>query len=106
MRLHSLTITAFGPFAGTVELDLDAVGQAGLFLLSGPTGAGKTSILDAVCFALFGDVPGDRSAAKRLRCDQAADGVAPSVALEATLGGRRFRLGRSPAWQQIGRAHV
>ena len=67
MRLHHLEITAFGPFADTVEVDFDHLSDAGLFLLSGATGAGKTSVLDAVCFALYGDVPGDRNAAKRLR---------------------------------------
>src|SRR6478609_34260 len=100
MRLHSLEATAFGPFADTVHVDFDHLSDAGLFLLSGPTGAGKTSVLDAVCFALYGDVPGDRSAAKRLRCDQAAPGVAPRVTLETTLLGRRFRIARSPAWER------
>ncbi|MCR6030802.1 AAA family ATPase [Nocardioides sp. zg-579] len=100
MRLHSLEATAFGPFADTVHIDFDRLSAAGLFLLSGPTGAGKTSVLDAVCFALYGDVPGDRSSAKRLRCDGAAPGVAPQVELEATLGGRRFRIVRSPAWDR------
>ncbi|KRF32389.1 AAA family ATPase [Nocardioides sp. Soil805] len=100
MRLHTLEATAFGPFADTVEIDFDALSASGLFLLSGATGAGKSSVLDAVCFALYGDVPGDRSAAKRLRCDQAAPGVAPSVTLEVTLSGRRWRVERSPAWQR------
>jgi exonuclease SbcC len=100
MRLHHLEITAFGPFADTVAIDLDRLSGAGLFLLSGPTGAGKTSVLDAICFALYGDVPGDRAAAKRLRCDQAGPGVAPRVVLEATLAGRRFSIGRSPAWER------
>ncbi|WP_139983483.1 AAA family ATPase [Nocardioides litoris] len=100
MRLHRLEAQAFGPFAARVEVDFDELSEAGLFLLSGPTGAGKTSVLDAVCFALYGDVPGDRAAAKRLRCDQAEPGLAPEVRLEATLGGRRFRLVRSPAWQR------
>jgi exonuclease SbcC len=100
MRLHHLEITAFGPFAETVAVDFDHLSGAGLFLLSGPTGAGKTSVLDAVCFALYGDVPGDRSTARRLRADQAAPGVAPRVTLEATLSGRRFRLVRSPAWER------
>jgi DNA repair protein SbcC/Rad50 len=100
MRLHSLSITAFGPFADTVEVDFDQLGEAGLFLLSGATGAGKTSILDAACFALYGEVPGDRNAAKRLRSDQAPPGTAPRIVLEATLGGRRFRLTRSPAWER------
>ena len=100
MRLHHMEITAFGPFSGTVSVDLDHLSTAGLFLLTGPTGAGKTSVLDAICFALYGDVPGDRAAAKRLRCDQAAPGVAPRVILEATLAGRRFRVSRTPAWER------
>ncbi|QIX26640.1 SMC family ATPase [Nocardioides sp. JQ2195] len=100
MRLHHLEVTAFGPFADTSSVDFDDLSSAGLFLLSGPTGSGKTSILDAVCFALYGDVPGDRNTAKRFRCDTAAPGVAPRVRLEATLAGRRFRLTRSPAWSR------
>ena len=100
MRLHHLEITGFGPFADTVRIDFDALSEAGLFLLSGPTGAGKSSVLDAVCFALYGDVPGDRSTAKRLRSDQAGDDVVPRVVLEATMAGRRFRIDRSPAWQR------
>jgi len=100
MRLHHLGVTAFGPFADTTSVDFDALSGAGLFLLTGPTGAGKTSVLDAVCFALYGEVPGDRQAAKRLRADQAAAGVAPEVTLELSLGGRRFRIVRSPAWER------
>jgi exonuclease SbcC len=100
MRLHHLRATAFGPFADTIEVDFDHLSAAGLFLLSGATGAGKTSVLDAVCFALYGDVPGDRNTAKRLRSDQAAPGVTPRVELEVTLAGRRFRVVRSPAWER------
>ncbi|MGV3562921.1 MAG: AAA family ATPase [Nocardioides sp.] len=100
MRLHHLEVTAFGPFADTVEVDLDRLSEAGLFLLTGATGAGKTSILDAVCFALYGDVPGDRGKAKSLRSDHAAPGVRPRVELELTVGGRRLRLVRSPSWDR------
>ncbi|MGZ5398504.1 MAG: AAA family ATPase [Nocardioides sp.] len=100
MRLHHLRIEAFGPFAAEVTVDLDQLSDAGLFLLTGPTGAGKTSVLDAICFALYGAVPGDRQAAKRLRSDQAAPGAAPSVTLEFTVDGRRFRIDRSPGWQR------
>jgi DNA repair protein SbcC/Rad50 len=100
MRLHELEVTAFGPFAETVTVDFDQLSEAGLFLLSGATGAGKTSVLDAVCFALYGEVPGERNTAKRLRADQAAPGVAPRVTLEVTLSGRRFRIVRSPAWER------
>ena len=98
MRLHQLEITASAPSPRPPNVDFDALSDAGLFLLSGPTGAGKSSVLDAVCFALYGDVPGDRAVAKRLRSDHAADDVVPRVVLEATLSGRRFRIDRSPAW--------
>lgn len=96
MRLHSLEITAFGPFAGTETVDFDALGADGLFLLHGHTGAGKTTVLDAVAFALYGTVPGARREGKRLLSDHAAAGVVPQVTLEATLGGRRIRIVRSP----------
>ncbi|MDJ0410201.1 AAA family ATPase [Rhodococcoides fascians] len=96
MRLHSLEITAFGPFAGTETVDFDALGADGLFLLHGQTGAGKTTVLDAVAFALYGTVPGARREGKRLLSDHAAAGVVPQVTLEATLGGRRIRIVRSP----------
>ncbi|HYN30634.1 MAG TPA: AAA family ATPase [Dermatophilaceae bacterium] len=96
MRVHRLRARAFGPFAGEVELDVDALAASGLFLVHGPTGAGKTSLLDAVCFALYGDVPGARSA-KSLRSDHAAPDVVPSVELEFSCGRRRFRIRRSPA---------
>ena len=99
MRIHRLRITAFGPFAGTVEVDLDALAANGLFLLHGPTGAGKTSVLDAVCFALYGTVPGSRHGA-RLRSDHAAEGLAPEVVCEFSAGGRRLEVTRSPAWER------
>jgi len=98
VRLHELEVAAFGPFTDAVRVDLDELSSAGLFLLSGPTGAGKTSVLDAVCFALYGEVPGDRNGAKRLRSDQAVPHAEPVVRLVATLAGRRFELTRSPAW--------
>ena len=100
MRLHHLSVTAFGPFVDTAEVDLDTLSDAGLFLLSGATGAGKSSVLDAVCFALYGAVPGDRQHAGRLRSDQAPPGLAPSVALDVSVSGRRFRIVRSPAWER------
>jgi exonuclease SbcC len=95
MRLHRLQVTAFGPFAGTVEVDLDAASAGGLFLIRGATGAGKTSLLDAVAFALYADVPGARSK-KQLHSDHAERGAVPSVTLEFTASGRRLRIQRSP----------
>ncbi|MFZ4268169.1 AAA family ATPase [Streptomyces arboris] len=98
MRLHRLTLTAFGPFGATQEVDFDALSSAGLFLLHGPTGAGKTSVLDAVCYALYGAVPGARqSPGATLRSDHAPAGLPTEVTLELTVGGRRLEVTRSPA---------
>lgn len=96
MTPHLLRLTAFGPFAASVTVDLDALAGAGLFLLHGPTGAGKTTLLDGLGFALFGRVPGVRNAAKRLRADQADAALRTEVQLEVTLSGRRMRITRSP----------
>ncbi|MBN6051944.1 AAA family ATPase [Nonomuraea sp. RK-328] len=100
MRPHLLSLTAFGSFPGTETVDFDALAEAGLFLVHGPTGAGKTTILDALCFALYGQVPGQRNSARALRCDHAAPGTGPSVTLEVTIRGRRLRVRRSPVWQR------
>jgi len=100
MRLHRLSVRAFGPFAGEESVDFEALAASGLFLLHGPTGAGKTSVLDAVCFALYGVVPGSRAASTRLRSDHAAEGVVPEVVCEFSVGPRRFEVTRSPAWER------
>ncbi|MGS2641059.1 AAA family ATPase [Streptosporangium sp. G12] len=100
MRPHRLWITAFGSFPGEEQVDFDALAEAGLFLIHGPTGAGKTTVLDALCYALYGRVPGRRDSAKSLRCDHAPPGRGPSVALEVTVRGRRLKITRSPAWQR------
>jgi exonuclease SbcC len=100
--LHRIAVQAFGPFADRVEVDVESLAEHGLFLLHGPTGAGKTSLLDAVCFALYGSVPGARSSLRHttLRSDHAAPGVAPLVECELTVGSRRIEVTRSPAWQR------
>jgi exonuclease SbcC len=97
MRLHGLTVTAFGPFAGTEHIDFDELNEAGLFLLTGPTGAGKSSLLDAVCFALYGTVPGVRGV-KVLKSQHAPAAARPEVVLDLTVQSRRFTLRRSPEW--------
>ncbi|AZQ74632.1 SMC family ATPase [Streptomyces luteoverticillatus] len=97
MRLHRLTLTAFGPFGGTEHIDFDELAGAGLFLLHGPTGAGKTSVLDAVCFALYGGVPGARQGAGlTLRSDHADPATPTEVVLELTAGERRLEITRRP----------
>ena len=100
MRLHRLRMSAFGPFADDTVIDFDALGADGLFLLHGQTGAGKTTVLDAVAFALFGRVPGARNEAKRLHSDHAPAEQVPQVEVEATINGRRFRIIRSPEYQR------
>ncbi|WP_329624670.1 SMC family ATPase [Streptomyces sp. NBC_01255] len=101
MRLHRLEITAFGPFGTTQTVDFDTLSSAGLFLLHGPTGAGKTSVLDAVCFALYGSVPGVRqSPGASLRSDHAPVGTYTEVLLELTVGERRLEITRRPAQQR------
>ncbi|KIF73357.1 exonuclease, partial [Streptomyces sp. 150FB] len=98
MRLHRLRVTAFGPFAGTEEIDFDALSAAGIYLLHGPTGAGKTSVLDAVCYALYGAVPGARqSPGATLRSDHAPAGTFTEIELELTVGERRLEINRRPA---------
>ncbi|WP_406505950.1 AAA family ATPase [Streptomyces sp. NBC_01602] len=98
MRLHGLALTAFGPFGATQDVDFDALSSAGLFLLHGPTGAGKTSVLDAVCYGLYGAVPGARqSPGTSLRSDHAPAGLPTEVRLELTVGGRRLEITRRPA---------
>ncbi|MFJ9247532.1 AAA family ATPase [Streptomyces sp. NPDC101776] len=100
MRLHRLDITAFGPFGGSQTVDFDELSSAGLFLLHGPTGAGKTSVLDAVCYALYGSVPGVRQSGQgiTLRSDHAEAATRTEVRLELTVAGRRLELTRQPPW--------
>ena len=98
MRLHRLQVTAFGPFARTEEVDFDELAAAGLYLIHGATGAGKTSVLDAICFALYAAVPGARAESRRsLHSDHAPAGAVPEVVLELTAAGRRLRITRSPS---------
>lgn len=99
MRLHHLSIAAFGPFAGTEEIDFDELCDAGLFLLTGPTGAGKTTVLDAVCFALYGSVPGARGV-KALKSQHAPEDRRPEVVLEFSVRERRFVVRRTPEWSR------
>jgi exonuclease SbcC len=100
MRLHRLVVSAFGPFADRVEVDLDTLGDAGIFLIHGPTGAGKTSLLDAICFALYAAPPGLRPGGRSLRSDHADRAAIPRVDLELTVGGRRLRVVRSPEFMR------
>lgn len=101
MRIHRLEIQAFGPFAGREVVDFDALGAQGLFLLNGSTGAGKTTVLDAISYALYGQVPGARSGSTaQLRSHHAEEGVGPEIVCEFSAGGRRLEVRRSPEWMR------
>ena len=95
MMPHRLAFCALGPYPGEVEVDFDELATEGLFLIHGPTGAGKTFLLDALCFALYGDVPGERRR-DTLRSDHAPPEVSPWAELEFTSQGARWRVRRVP----------
>ena len=84
MRLHRLRMTALGPYATEQVIDFDRLAQGGLFLLEGPTGAGKSTVLDAVTFALYGGLAGADAADDRLRSHFAA----PDAPTEPSWSGR------------------
>ncbi len=96
MRLHSLDLQAFGPFATPQQVDFDRLAGGGLFLLEGPTGAGKTTVLDAITFALYGGLAGEDAGEDRLHSHFASPDVEPSVTLEFSLRGTRYRITRVP----------
>jgi len=87
---------AFGPYSGTETIDFTRLGEAPLFLISGPTGAGKTSILDGICFALYGDSSGGLRGGRTLRSDFADPKTSTQVTFSFALGGKEYRVQRSP----------
>ena len=89
MRPITLTITAFGPFANTQVVDFTSLGERTMFLIEGPIGSGKTSILDAICFALFGVSSGDEREGPDLRSQHAEPGRLTEVIFEFELGAGR-----------------
>lgn len=96
MQLHTLTFAAIGPFRDEQRIDFGALAAAGLFLLDGPTGAGKSTVIDAVVFALYGDVAGRGSSKDRLVSDHRELGAEPFVDLVFETGGGVYRVRRTP----------
>ena len=92
----TLTMQAFGPFAGSETIDFTALGRSPLFLINGPTGAGKSSILDAICFALYGQTTGNERDPAQMRCDQADATLLTEVMLDFRLRGVDYRVRRVP----------
>jgi exonuclease SbcC len=103
MYLRSLTIQAIGPFAGRYTVDFEALGASGLFLLEGPTGAGKSTLIDAIVFALYGKVASAATSEDRLRSGFAADDVDSVVDLTFETGAGVYRVRRTPAYDRAKR---
>lgn len=101
MRPIKLMISAFGPYAETMpEIDFTQFEERGLFLISGDTGAGKTTIFDAICFALYGTTSGTYRDTKNLRSEYAADGVESYVDFYFTHQGKNYHVWRQPGYER------
>ena len=100
MRPLKLTIAGFGPYAGVQELDFELLGTAGLYLITGDTGAGKTTIFDAITFALFGEASGDSREANMLRSKYAAASDPTYVELTFAYDGKQYTVKRNPEYER------
>ena len=101
MRPTKLVISAFGPYAETMpEIDFEQFEERGLFLISGDTGAGKTTIFDAICFALYGTTSGTYRDTKNLRSEYAKDNVESFVDFYFTHQGKKYHVWRRPGYER------
>ncbi len=96
MKPLILSMSAFGPYAEPLTLDFTELGDHSLFLIHGPTGAGKSSILDAMCFALYGETSGGEKEVKGVRSDFALPEEPTETTFDFLLGDRRYQVFRSP----------
>ncbi|ARD42202.1 AAA family ATPase [Actinomyces gaoshouyii] len=101
MRIHRLTMTAVGPYAGTETIDFDRFADSGRFLLTGPTGSGKTTIIDAIVFALYGEVADASDSSKdRIRSRYASPEQPTVVEMVFSTGAGVFKVRRTPEYER------
>ena len=100
MKPIQLSVSAFGPFAEKAVIPFAKLGEGGLFLVSGDTGAGKTTIFDAICFALFGEASGSNRTIDSVRSDFAQGDTKTYVELQFQHKGKEYRVLRNPAYRR------
>lgn len=100
MKPINLKISAFGPYKDEVNIDFTKLGENGIFLITGDTGAGKTSIFDAISFAIFGEVSGSNRPIQTLRSDFADINIDTYVELEFVHKNRKYKILRNPSYEK------
>lgn len=100
MRPRVLTMRAFGPYAGTEIIDFNLLEDINMFLIHGPTGSGKTTILDAICYALYGQTNGGERSAESMRSKFATTDEPAEVTLTFSLKGEEYKVVRSPKYER------
>ncbi|MBR0149554.1 MAG: SMC family ATPase [Lachnospiraceae bacterium] len=98
MRPLNLKLSAFGPYAGRIDIPMDELGSQGLYLITGDTGAGKTTIFDAICFALYGEASGPNRDASMFRSKYAEPDMPTEVELTFLHGGKEYKVRRNPEY--------
>lgn len=101
MKPLKIKISAFGPYKNCIDIDFEKLGESGIFLITGDTGAGKTTIFDSISFALFGEVSGSNRPVPSVRSDFADNDTETFVELEFTHKNKKYKIRRNPAYERI-----